>query len=388
MLEHVTRRQRLVRTVKLVIGALALALTHTWLLKLSVLLQGYLYLFWPALILRLLLLVVAAPPLGVRGLLALKVGLVIHPLLLFFCYHLLLLVTASKLRALWRVVKAPPIHSRRMLLAGSGALVLGTAGLVRTARELTIVRQSLSLKDLPQGLNGLKVALLADIHRGPATSQSYLLDVVEAVNALEPDVILMPGDFVSKSADYFADLSEGLKLLNPKIASFATLGNHDHWEGAEEAVKALEAAGVECLQNRHLYLTERRTLAKSSPSGLCLAGVDDYWCGKPDSDHLKQVAQNVPVILLSHNPDVCEVEKTQQHRVDFQVSGHTHGGQVVLPLIGPVATASHFGTKYLYGLNQGPKWPVYTTSGIGTSTIPVRVGTKPEIVLFQLSPIS
>ena len=81
---------------------------------------------------------------------------------------------------------------------------------------------------------------------------------------------------------------------------------------------------------------------------------------------------------------MAELETEENYRVDLQVSGHTHGGQILLPGLGPVATASRFGTKYLSGWAQGPRWRVYTTVGIGTSMVPVRVGTTPEIVVFRL----
>jgi predicted MPP superfamily phosphohydrolase len=372
------------RLAKIVALALLLTLGHLFVLKACIAWQSYPHLFWPSLVLRLLLLVIAAPPLGLEGLAALKWGIHLYRPGIFLAYYLLLFFLGSKLKNLWDAISSEPVKARRMLFAGTGVMTLGALGLAKVARDLTVVHHTLPLKELPPELANLKIVLLADLHRGPAVSQAYLLEVIELVNAQQPDIVLMPGDFVSKSKRYYPDLTEALAKLNPSVGTFATLGNHDHWEGAEEALEALAKAGVVHLQNRHLYLTPDRQIVDRAKRGLCLAGVDDYWCGSPDSEHLKDVTSNNPVILLSHNPDVCEVEKTQQHRVDFQVSGHTHGGQVVLPGLGPVATASGFGTKYLYGWNEGPNWPVYTTSGIGTSTVPVRLGTKPELVVFTL----
>ena len=368
---------------KRILLASLLAAVHLFILAGATHLQSVPLLFWPSLALRTVALVLAAPALGLRGLMVLKIGLAVPTWLCFWVSHLGLLYLMDRLRAVRKVLKSPTVRSRRVLFVGTGVALVGATGVARETTQIEVRRRNLPLKDLPPELSGLKIALLADLHRGPAVSQGFLEEVLERVNSLNPDIILMPGDFVSKSRSYFPDLEVALGRLSPNIGSFATLGNHDIWEGREEAMAALASAGVHTLQNRSLFLSPQRQLSDQPNGGLCLTGVDDLWSGEPDLKlALESVPQNIPVILLSHNPDLAESEEAKDFRVDLQVSGHTHGGQIVLPGIGALATASRYGTKYLSGWNEGPYWPVYTTVGVGTSSIPVRVGASPEIVVF------
>lgn len=283
----------------------------------------------------------------------------------------------------------PRVSRRAFLSAGLATLLAGSLQGFRGREQLTTVHHQLALKQLPSKLEGLRLVLLADLHRGPATPREYLQRVVDHVNGLQPDLVLLPGDFVSKSSYYFKDIQELLAQLQPRIASLATLGNHDHWEGTEQARAAVRDSGVVLLENSAVVITPKRSLGDSScEQGLCLAGVDDLWAGKPDLNQaLAGVSADIPRLLLSHNPDFAEEKAALEigQRVDLQLSGHTHGGQVVLPGVGAVASASRYGLKYIYGFSEGPSWPVFTTRGIGTSTLPLRLGAPPEVVVFELS---
>ncbi len=276
---------------------------------------------------------------------------------------------------------------RRAFLAGGGVVAVSGYGVARAYPAPGLLRFPLPLPDLPPSLDGLRVVLVSDLHRGPAIGQAYLLSVVEQVNALKPDLILMPGDFISQSSVYYGDIAAALSRLRPTIASLATLGNHDHWEGETEALACLEKAGVVALHNRSVVLTPDRRLSETAETGLGLAGVDDLGAGRPDlAAALRGSGPDLPTLLMSHNPDMAEhpAALASSQRVDLQLSGHTHGGQVVLPGVGPVVSGSRFGLKYLAGWAQGPRWPVFVTRGVGASLLPLRVGAAPEIVLFEL----
>lgn len=374
------------RFMKLLFLACALALGHLLLLKVALITQALPYMFWPSVGFRLLLLVLAGIPFALQNLLHLKLGWYPHSIIIYSLYYLGVLLVWPRLTALWKVVKAPSSASRRAVLLGGSVVALGTAGVAQQNFHLHTLRFPLMLKDLPESLRGLKVAVVADLHRGPSMSQAFLVETVKLINSLQPDIVLMPGDFIAKSPRFYPDIQRALSGLSPGIASFATLGNHDHWEGKEKALNCLHGAGVVTLQNRALYLGADRSVNNRGQAGksLCLAGVDDLWEGKPDFDFLAHVPAGIPVLLMAHNPDVAEKFSDCGHRVDLQLSGHTHGGQIVLPGVGALATASAYGDKYLYGWSEGPSWPVFTTCGVGTSTVPVRVGTQSEVVLFTL----
>lgn len=371
----------LLRKVSVAVVAASLTLGLTKVLQL---LQNVSLLYWLAKVSRIILMILMAPALVTRYWIDLHVGILLpSPLAvgaLFLGYYALW----HKYQGLRASLNHPALPGRRAFLAGTGVAAASAYGAVHHYPEPTLTRFSLPLKDLPRELHGLRLAMISDLHRGPAISREYLEAVVKRVNALKPDLVLLPGDFVSQSSTYFADVTTILKGLRPTIASVATLGNHDNWEGREEAIRAIEGAGVTFLNNSSVHLDENRRLTGFGTRGLCLAGVDDLGTGKPDlKAALAGVDPGVPTLLMSHNPDFAEIEEPGGARVDLQLSGHTHGGQIVLPGVGALVSGSGFGLKYLYGHVQGPHWPVFVTRGVGTSIVPVRVGASPEIVLME-----
>lgn len=235
------------------------------------------------------------------------------------------------------------------------------------------------LRDLPQELHGLKAALLSDLHRGPLNSRRYLTRVLAEVNALEPDLVLIPGDFVEPGG-YIEDMARLLALLRAPV--LGTLGNHDHWAGRE---KARRLYPLTLLDNTRVFLDHRKRLCHVPPErGLCLAGVEDILYNKPDlGAALAGVPPGMPRVLLSHNPDFAEDPRAAGHRVDLMLSGHTHGGQIRLPWLGAPITCSRYGQKYAAGLVQGPHWPVYVSRGVGNSGLPLRIGVPAEITVVE-----
>ena len=344
------------------------------------------HLFWPGIFLRSVLLVFVAPGLALRGWADLHLGFLPPVEVVYFLGLALVASMVAGLQRLSRWIGEEPHRGRRAFLLGVATAGMGVCGL-RAHGRLESANRLWVVNDLPRDLNGLKIVLVADLHRGPVVSESYLQGVVQQVNALEPDLVVMPGDFVSKSSSYYPSLSRVLAELKPTIGSVATLGNHDHWAGAEGAAAALKQAGVRLLHNESLVVSADRRLCEQAEEGLWVVGVDDLWHGEPDLERaLQGVPASMPRLLLSHHPDLAEDEQslTSEPRIDLQLSGHTHGGQVVLPGVGAVASGSAYGLKYLSGLVQGPRWPVFVTRGVGTSIFPVRVGASPEIVCFQL----
>jgi uncharacterized protein len=131
--------------------------------------------------------------------------------------------------------------------------------------------------------------------------------------------------------------------------------------------------------DRELSVIPRRA------ESLCIAGVDDLLEGSVDVESaLRGVPEETPRVMLSHNPDVAEAAELIGKRVDLMISGHTHGGQVVLPIIGNPAIPSRYGQKYAYGRVRGPVCPVIVSAGVGMSLVPVRIGVRPEVVEITL----
>jgi hypothetical protein len=302
-------------------------------------------------------------------------------------------------RALWPRTRsrpepgAAPVPSRRRFLKTSLRVVGGSAAaglayaFAAEPRWYTVTRRTFPVRDLPPSLDGLRLVQLTDIHHGPWLSLGYVREVVRACNALRPDLVLLTGDYILQSSVYVRPVVEELAQLRPALGTLAVLGNHDWSEGGDPVRRGFAAAGLPLIDNARKVLTPDRELVESAAEGLALCGVDDLWRGKPDPRRaLAGLPPEMPRLLLSHNPDVAEERGFVRAglRVDLMISGHTHGGQVYIPGIGRPFVPSRYGEKYAHGLVQGPACPVFVCRGIGTATVPLRIGVPPEIAVLEL----
>ena len=238
-----------------------------------------------------------------------------------------------------------------------------------------IDRQTLPLARLPQSFVGTKIAFLTDIHHGPFTTIDYVTSVVRTTLSLQPDLILLGGDYSLRDAKYIRPCLDVLASLHAPMGVYGVLGNHDYWHGIEETKEGLASARIEELTNRGVWLTR-------GSSRFRLAGIDDMWGGMPDlKPALGDAKDDDACLLVSHNPDYTE--RLRDQRVGLVLSGHTHGGQVVFPGGAPIVP-SHYGQKYLHGLVHAPETLVYVSRGLGTIGVPVRFCSRPEINLITL----
>jgi uncharacterized protein len=286
----------------------------------------------------------------------------------------------------------PRPSRRRVLIAArtvlvGGAIAAGGYPLFVETRRLAVTRRLFPVRGLPAPLDGLRVVQLTDIHLGPWNSLANVRRIVAAANALDPDLIALTGDYVLYSADYVAPVAAALSGLRARVGVVGVLGNHDWWEDGPLSHQHLANAGVKLIDNGRVFVTPARRLDEAPQEGLCVAGVGDLYTDSQDYDGaLGGLPGEMPRLLLSHNPDVAEERPfvSSGHRVDLMLSGHTHGGQIRLPVIGSPVTMSRYGQKYVRGLVQGPTCPVYISRGLGMAMLPVRFGSVPEIAVIEL----
>ena len=272
---------------------------------------------------------------------------------------------------------------RRVGLGVLAAIVaLAAWALVVEPDRIVVHRRSLALAAWPRSLNGLRIVALADIHAGsPHVDHGKLVEVVDRVNAEDPDLVVLLGDYVIHGVvgGHFVDpepTARDLGRLRARHGVFAVLGNHDWWWDGERVRGALGSAGIRVLENQAVVLGD-------GDQRFWVAGLADLWTRTPDiGATLRPIPVREPVLLLSHNPDVFPAVPA---RVSLTLAGHTHGGQVAIPLIGPPIVPSRFGSRYAAGLIEEGGRTMFVTTGLGTSIIPVRFRVPPEIAVLSLN---
>ena len=252
--------------------------------------------------------------------------------------------------------------------AAPGASAGYAHGIERHAVEVVPVELELGLRE------PLTAAVLGDIHFDPLYEIDYLEEVVARINGLSPDLILYTGDFLSQSADRLADLLAVLRKARGSLGSYAVLGNHDHWIGANQIAAAFTATGIPVLRNRSIPLPGR--------TDWHLTGLESYWAGSPSIASVVGMSPHARHILLVHEPDSFDV--LTDSRIALQLSGHTHGGQVRVPLVGAIRLPT-WGKKYQAGLYTQGDRRLYVNRGIGTVNQHVRLNCRPEITLLKLA---
>jgi len=279
-----------------------------------------------------------------------------------------------------------PALTRRSWLIAFCALValavgLSVWGVAIEPNRLVVRDVDLPLPTWPASHPPLKVALLADLHAGaPFMTAQKFAEIAALTNAAEPDLILLLGDYVSHGVlGHFSVEPEAwappLGQLSAPLGVFAVLGNHDWWFDGARVRAVLERSGVTVLDNEMLALDHRGGV-------VLLAGIGDLWEGNPDiPGTLSSVGDAEPILVMTHNPDLI---RQMPSRVALTVAGHTHGGQVNLPLVGRLVVPSDYGQRYAYGHVDEAGRNLFVTAGIGTSILPVRFNQPPEIVILTV----
>lgn len=282
-------------------------------------------------------------------------------------------------------MKKPNLSRREFLKLGAATLLGGAAagasGYAYATRLepgwLDIPHLDLTLPRLSPIFDGYRLAQISDIHMDPWMTQSRLADIVNTVNDQNPDSIAITGDFVSDEAETkFDPMVSELNRLNPSDVSTAVLGNHDHWTNPAVVREIIDHSGIINVSNTF------HTLTRGSAE-LHLAGVDDLW---EKQDRLDLVLNKLPesgcAILLAHEPDFADIS-APTGRFDLQISGHSHGGQVIVPFVGPIVVPN-YAHKYPLGLYQVGEMLQYTNRGVGMIRPRIRFNCRPEITVFTL----
>lgn len=245
-------------------------------------------------------------------------------------------------------------------------------------KNIDLVEIDIELNNLGWDFHNYRILNLTDIHLGQWVNPDYLSDLVDYVNTLNYDLITLTGDYVSYNMeDYDIALKNSLKRLNAKDGKYGVLGNHDHWMGSEIIRDIFKESDIVDLSNNVVTLTR-------DESKLNLAGVDSSTVCADNLDKvLAKLDEDYPTILLAHEPDFAW-ESSQTGKIDLQISGHSHGGQFIIPKFETTPFRGPNSVKYPVGLYKVKDMIQYTSKGLGTNSFRVRINCKPEITIITL----
>ncbi|GIJ59716.1 metallophosphoesterase [Virgisporangium aurantiacum] len=270
---------------------------------------------------------------------------------------------------------------RRLLLARGMAIAAGATSVATVGYGVSqamggprLDRVTIPLAKLPRQLDGLRIALVSDIHLGPLLGRSHTRRIVDMINGVGADLVAVVGDLVDGSVAELGPAAEPLADLESKHGSFFVTGNHEYFSGYAEWIDEVDSLGLRVLQNERVEI-----------EGLDLAGVNDVTGGSyrhaPDFDKaLGDRDPARPVVLLAHQP--IQVTEAAKHGVDLQLSGHTHGGQIQ-----PFGALVRLEQPVVSGLDTVDGTKIYVTNGAGFWGPPVRVGAPPQVSVVELRAI-
>lgn len=287
----------------------------------------------------------------------------------------------------------PPSPARRRFLeqtayaVSATPFVAGAYGLLYERLDIETTKQTIKLRRLPRAFDGFRIAQLSDLHIGPFMPSAEIRKCAAMVNELKPDLVALTGDFVTWDASTQVAVVKALAGLKAPFGVFGCLGNHELWTHTQDSITRLFAAeGIKILRRA-------RAPIQSHGETLNLIGVDYETrtrMGPPGDGIVPKYLQGVePLvmpdtanILLSHNPNTFD--RAAELGIDLSLAGHTHGGQVTLEFISPSISPSRLITPYVRGWFGKPGGQLYVNRGIGTIGVPIRLGSPPEITLFEL----
>lgn len=272
--------------------------------------------------------------------------------------------------------------TRRQFLTGLAAAPLVAVSASSAYARLiepynySVVELDVLIRNLPAAFEGFRIAQLTDVHHSRIVGIGEIERVVKITLRTNPDLIALTGDYTTSYRRYIEPCAEALGQLHAKEGVWAVLGNHDHYTDPELTTRALERHHITVLNNQN-------TTIRRGSDAIQLSGIDDSsWAAANWIRALNGLDERKPTVMLSHQPIVLEYEPAE--KVALILSGHTHGGQINLPLLGAPARFLTKDLKYAHGLFRRGDTQLYVSSGTGVIGLPVRFGVRPEIAVLRL----
>ena len=287
---------------------------------------------------------------------------------------------------------SPPSPSRRQFLQQTAVLVSATPfvaagyGLLYERQDVEVVRQRVRLARLSKAFDGFRIAQLSDIHMGPFSTAGYIRRCVAITNGLNPDLIVLTGDYIAWDPGVAREVVRALAGLRAPQGVFGCLGNHEEESNTEDYLTSLfSGQGIRILR-------QQRVAIQLATETINLIGIDGPR-GETEAEWMRDLYRRLHKglmmpetvnILLAHEPSVFVFDRAAELGIDLMLAGHTHGGQLALKAVDRRFNLSHLLYRYTSGWYENRRAKLYVNRGIGTTGFPIRLGARPEISLFEL----
>jgi uncharacterized protein len=274
---------------------------------------------------------------------------------------------------------AAPLNLQRRRFLAAGVSGLAAAPFLLSGYGAAYGSKAYEVRELtlPFG-RALRVVHLTDIHAGLYMTRAEIRRYADQINALQPDLFVLTGDYISNSMQFLPECVEEMARVRARYGTFATMGNHECWYGRHKDILAIFR------QHRITFLLNAHRLIQTGQGPLAVAGIDDLRSGSPDlTGALRGLDAAIPTILLSHRPEIFPLAAA--HGVPLTLSGHYHGGQIALALPGQKLSLAHLLSPYPEGLYRLKDSHLYVSRGIGTTFTPIRLNARPEVTLLRLT---
>jgi len=284
--------------------------------------------------------------------------------------------------------------SRRLFLQHTAVMVSATPfvaagyGLLYERQDVEVVRQRIRLARLPKFFDRFRIAQLSDIHMGPFTTAGYIRRCVGITNGLKANLIVLTGDYIAWDPSAAREVVRELAGLRAAQGVFGCLGNHESESNTEDYV-----AGLFAEQGIHILRQQRAPIQLASET-VNLMGIDDPR-GETEAEWMRDIYRRLDKalvmpgtinILLAHEPSVTVLDRAAELGIDLVLAGHTHGGQLALETVHREFNLSRLIYRHTNGWYENRGAKLYVNRGIGTTGFPIRLGARPEITVFELTP--
>jgi len=307
----------------------------------------------------------------------------VRGLTLMWAFFSILLIAAYAASRLLPRIEPGHSPSRRHFLVSAKTVLLGLPaaavgyGTFIQRFNLTLREQRIEIPNLPPDLHGLRITQLTDIHLSPFLSVRDLERAVEMANETRPHLMLVTGDLITTENDPLDDCLDRMARLRADAGVFGCMGNHEIYAGTEEYTQRQAA------RRGMRFLRQESAILRFGAASLNLAGVDYQRRSRPYLAGAERLlAPGAFNVLLSHNPDVFPAAARKGFPLTF--SGHTHGGQVQVEILGQNLNVARFFTPYVDGLYHKSNAAIFVSRGIGTIGLPARLGALPEVAAITL----